>query len=304
MANSHQETMATSTEPTMQDLYNLLKNCAQKDDINTVKCLIQSHTEEINHKIENINEQMGAVSAASEQNANDIETLQISIESLKQEQLKNNISVSGVPANLLKNNKCAEAIIKIANKLDVQLDSSHFTAYTVSNGKLIVAHMHNIQHKQIIIDKIRAKKSLMVEEVFNTKSNSQIYVNDQLTPYHSKLFQIARMAKRETKIVSVTSYGGKVKVRKCIGDAPIHITSEKQLKSICESSPDAVVNLTQANIDNSMATSSQSTAGMYAHSSNSSQWTTEGEDGQMITRNGKRKNDAQANNAKDKKPKN
>lgn len=74
----------------------------------------------------------------------------------------------------------------------------------------------------------------MVEEVFKMKLNSQIYLNDHLTPYFNNLYLIARTAKRDGKLASATSHGGKIRARKNANDAPIVITSENQLQTLIE----------------------------------------------------------------------
>lgn len=77
-----------------------------------------------------------------------------------------------------------------------------------------------------MLNKVRIKKSLMVEEVFESfKSNGQIYSNDHLTPYFSNLYLIACKAKKDGKIASASSYGGKIRARKTTDDAPIIITT-------------------------------------------------------------------------------
>lgn len=72
----------------------------------------------------------------------------------------------------------------------------------------------------------------MVEEVFGNESNSQIYLNDHLTPYFSNIYLIARRAKREGKLSSASSYGGKIRARKNFNDAPTLITNERQLNAL------------------------------------------------------------------------
>lgn len=79
-------------EPSLRDLINrqfeILQQCAKKDDIDDIKRSIISHNEEINIKIEHINKQVVEVSTANQQNANEIEQLQTNIEILKQEHTK------------------------------------------------------------------------------------------------------------------------------------------------------------------------------------------------------------------------
>lgn len=106
------------------------------------------------------------------ENANQIESLQESIEQLKQEQLVCNICVSGVPPNLIINDNTAELFIQIAQKLGVEINRSQFSSYAIAKNKFIVMKFHEIKHKQQLLGKLRAQKSLMVEEVFSGKQSN------------------------------------------------------------------------------------------------------------------------------------
>lgn len=122
-----------------------------------------------------------------------------------------------------------DIVIAIAKALGIELTQTQFTSYAVTNNKFVIAQFHNHKLKQTLINKIRVKKSLMAEEVFGSNSNSQIYLNDHLTPYYNKLYLLARNAKRDGKLASASSYGGKIRVRVSIDDAPTVIVCESQL---------------------------------------------------------------------------
>lgn len=233
--NNSNEQQNHMPEPTMWDLFNLITKNASKDDIADVKNQIQIYKAETDEKIEILSDKVDAVVAESAQNTDRIDWLEANIEILKQDQLKNNVCISGVPPDQVKNTDTAEIITKIASKLDINLPRSHFTSYAVANNKFIIVHFHNLKNKQTMLNKIRVKRSLMVEEVFQQKSNSQIYLNDHLTPYFNKLYLMARDAKKQGKLSSASSYGGKIRARKNPNDVPIVITSEKQLNALISS---------------------------------------------------------------------
>lgn len=164
-----------------------------------------------------------------------IEILEANIEVLKQEQLKNNICISGVPSNKFANDANTNNIVlTIANALGLEYNHSQSSSYAVANNKFIIAHFFNLKHKQALLNKIRIKKSLMVEEVFgtNSNSNSQIYLNDHLTPYFNKLYLVARNAKKDGKLASASSYGGKIRARVSADDAPTTILSQRQREAL------------------------------------------------------------------------
>lgn len=140
-----------------------------------------------------------------------------------------------VPIEKIVNANTQDIVIAIAKKLGLELSPSNFTSYPVAQNKFIIVNMYNITHKQTLLNKIRTKKSLFVEEVFAIKNNSQIYLNDHLTPYFNGLYLIARIAKKEGKLASASSYGGKIRARKSVNDAPSIIYTKEQLKELIES---------------------------------------------------------------------
>lgn len=234
MSNNKETSTASDLQQQLNNIANMLANCASKEDIGNFTKEIETIAAETTSKLERLDERVENVTATCTLNTDRIESLEAAVESLKQDQLKNNLCVSGVPAELVKDNNSADAVIAIAKVLGVELTRQQFTSYTVANDKFIIVNVFNIKYKKMMMNKIRAKKSLMVEEAFKHKSNSQIYLNDHLTPYYSSLFLLARRAKKEGKISSVSSYGGKIRARKSQNEAPIVITTEKQLQALID----------------------------------------------------------------------
>lgn len=229
MANNNTSATSNMPQPTLADLFAIMEKCAQRDDILDVKSSIQNYTMATNEKIKQVTDKVETVSAISHQHADKIVSLEATVELLKQDQLKNNICISGVPPSALDNTDTADIVIKIAHTLEVELNKSQFNSYAIANKKFIIAQFHNIKHKQLLLSKIRAKRSLMVEEIINAVSNGQIYLNDHLTPHFSKLFVAARKAHKDGLLASVSSAGGKIRVRKTKDFQQTIITSEAQL---------------------------------------------------------------------------
>lgn len=233
--NNNSTSKSNMPQPTMLDLFNLLNNTSTKEDLSDIKRHIDDYKAETNVKIEAIDSKFNALAAQNDEQSNQIDFLQANIEQLKQDQLKNNICISGIPPNLIQNDNTADLIISMASKLGVDINRNQFSSFAVAHGKFIICkfNAHNI--KQTLLSKIRVKKSLLVEEVFGGQSNSQIYLNDHLTPHLSRLYLIARRAKKDGALASATSFGGKIRARKNADDAPTTILSEHQLLSLIES---------------------------------------------------------------------
>lgn len=87
-----------------------------------------------------------------------------------------NVCISGVPVEIVNSENISDIIIAIGRGLSYEVSSSSFNSYAVPNQKFIIVHLCNLKHKQSLINKIRVKKSLMVEEVFDTECNGQISI--------------------------------------------------------------------------------------------------------------------------------
>lgn len=250
-----------TAEPSMSDIFNLLQNCASKSDLGEFTSQIKVFAKETSTKINSLEARTDRNEHVGTENSNRIEALEASVECLKQEQLKNNFCISGVPTTLIKDNNTADIVIAIAKTLGVELSSHHFTSYALAKSKLIIVQTYNIRHKQLMLNKIRVKKSLMVEEAFETvKSNSQIYLNDHLTPYFSGLYLMARKAKKDGKIASASSYGGKIRARKSLNDAPVIITTQKQLTELIDQEDDSCGELSDSSVQYIGSETDRSTA--------------------------------------------
>lgn len=154
--------------------------------------------------------------------------LQIDLETIKQERLRNNLRIIGLPSVAFQNP--TETIAKVNAILNIDMLSSDFTAYADKNKSSIIVSYLSYSHKRRFMDALKERKSLLVREVFPVVgSSAQIYVNDQLTPYFATLFRIAWNAKKDGKLFSVSSLGGKIRIRRCENDELVTVNSESQL---------------------------------------------------------------------------
>lgn len=266
--NNNSTEQSLMPQPTLMDIYNLLTKCAQKNDIDEIKASISEANTEINVKIEHVQSRIDICNAKTDENTNKISALEVSVELLKQDQLKNNMCISGVPPNSVTNGSTSNVVIAIAKALGLDFNASMFTSYPVAANKFIIVHFYNMKHKQWMMNKIRVKKSLMVEEVLNHSSNSQIYLNDHLTPYFNALYLSARKAKNDNKLASASSYGGKIRVRKQLSDVPTVITSAAQLRMLIDADDtnnmsQMTINSSDMSTDNAPGTSRSNTQGKH-----------------------------------------
>lgn len=155
-------------------------------------------------------------------------SLQIDLEVMKQERLRNNLRIIGLPSVAFQTP--SETIAKINAVLNIDITTSEFTAYSDKNKSSIIVSYVSYSHKRRFMDVLKERKSLLVRDVFPViDSTEQIYVNDHLTPYFANLFRIAWKAKKDGKLFSVSSLGGKVRIRQRDSDELVTVNSELQL---------------------------------------------------------------------------
>lgn len=195
-------------------------------DISTIRSSIESHDDRI-QKLETAN------------NHTDVSDMRIELEILKQDRLVKNLRFTGLP-NVAFSNP-VDTIMSIAQTLEISAVPSDLMAYADRNNSSIIVSFASYYMKRQFMDSLRERKSLLVEEVFSEiQSNSLIYANDQLTPYFANLFKIAWSAKKNGQLITASSTGGKIRVRKAINHVIRTIFTEAQLYEVNNESADAI----------------------------------------------------------------
>lgn len=167
-------------------------------------------------------------------NSEKIDELTLQIEHPKQDRIKNNIRLTGLPPQAYDDPD--DTILRIDNILNTELIPSDYTVHADRNKSSLIISFSSYALKRFFMDRMRQKQSLFIEEIYDSiKSNSQVYVNDQLTPYFAQLFQRAWRAKKDGHIHSASSVGGRIRVKKHENGQSHIIENETQLKEIISS---------------------------------------------------------------------
>lgn len=226
--NNDAITKSKNPEPSTSDILNAIQGLASKDDVNLISNGIKAFCEKSESRFESIETKITVIEEIHNEQNEIIATLTANVEQLKQDKLRNNIRISGIIPEW--NGDCKELVMKIITKLKVDATVNDFNAYATTNNKFVIISFYNYAHKASLLNKMRIKKSLLVEEIFPpVKSNSQLYFNDHLTPYYNELFITAFKAKKDGKL---SSWGGRVRVRKSKDDPPVTIDSLEQLNDM------------------------------------------------------------------------
>lgn len=195
---------------------------ALQNDVATIRSDLGQHS----NRIASIERDIRAI-----QESNQMDEIKIQIEMLKQDRLRNNIRLTGLPAIAFDNP--TETVFAIDNVLQQSLIPSDFTVYADKHKSSLIISFANYSHKRTFMSSLQQRKSLLAEEVFpSIKSNSNIFANDQLTPYYAKLFQAAWQAKKDGQIHSASSLGGRIKLKRNESSAAITIETHQQLIDI------------------------------------------------------------------------
>lgn len=200
--------------------------------IDTVQSTIDEKISSIKNDIASQQERISTLESYSAADKHQINSLSIQLEILKQDRLRNNIRLTGLPPLAFDNP--TQTTMNIIDALKIQLLPSDFVAYSDRNKSSIILQFNSHSHKRYLMDALRKKSELLVEEILNVQSNSKVYANDQLTPYFSNLFQKAWHAKKNKQIYSVSSLGGRIKAKKNETSSFIIINSEEQLNDVIE----------------------------------------------------------------------
>lgn len=190
-----------------------------QNDIAIIRTDLGQH----NDRITSIERDIRAIQESSQMNE-----IKIQIEVLKQDRLRNNIRLTGLPPVAF--DKPTDTVFAIDNVLQLSLIPSDFTVYADKHKSSLIISFANYSHKRTFMSTLQQRKSLLAEEVFPAiQSNSNIFVNDQLTPYFAKLFQAAWQAKKDGHIHSASSLGGRIKVKRNESSPAMTIETHQQL---------------------------------------------------------------------------
>lgn len=160
----------------------------------------------------------------------EIDLLKSQGEYYKQDALKNNIVISGVPVKeSTGKDELNRLVINIAKRLDVNITDKDITCYKVGKNepKQLKVKFTNADKKDLIMKNKKA-------HVLNTKQigfseDKTIYINHDMTLRNQLLLKRAREYKRENAIKYAWCRDGKVLVRKDEDGPTVRIKTEDDL---------------------------------------------------------------------------
>lgn len=176
------------------------------NEIDSIRSELSDHTNRLD-KVEN--------EIKSTNITEKFEEMSLQIELLKQDRLRNNLRITGLPETAYDHPD--DALLRIAHVLQIDLIPSDYTVYVDRHKSSIIVLFASHTYKRSMINAMKNKQSLFVEELYDMPSNTRIFMNDQLSPY---------FAKKDGTLYSASSAGGRIRIKKFENSRPVTTGSD------------------------------------------------------------------------------
>lgn len=241
-------TLASNENPSNKDLMDVLLDFKSK--IIATDAKLSQHIVHTAKQFQRIDKEIAnqnSVSASNVSELNDIrgkiddfanksEMLSYSVELNKQQNIKNNITIAGVPYTEEENlNALALAACKHVGA-NVSSEDIH-SSYRLKFGSMFVVKFVNFETKAAVME-LKANKSIMLEDIIGASSlssneNRAVYINTHLIPFFGHILSHGRRSVKEKLIHSCWMSNNGVVV-KCKADSKETIVkSVSQLNELC-----------------------------------------------------------------------
>lgn len=185
-------------------LQKILATQCTKDDFKEFSANVNHRLSNIEGRIESNDEKLSVVTQRMDTCEQMTTRVQYQLEMDKQRQLKDNISVHGIPYT---NGEDLTAIIlKVFAKIGCEVSNANIAKYyriKGNNNNVIIVKLANFELKQKILV-LKSKHVLKLSDIVTvpTEPNAQIYINNHTTPFFGKLLSEGRKAAKTGSIQS------------------------------------------------------------------------------------------------------
>jgi len=223
-----------SDEPTILDLYNLMKEQGKqlqqigKDYENLTARLLA-----IDEKLTASQKEIQNLKTENQVLKNNVTALQLDVNELKQEQLTNNLVISGAGA-LQKGLSPLANLMKIAENLGGEVTTKDINdIYMIrrKSGEHIVVKFASAQMKMEFMDRLKTLRRAAKNNDAQF-SLENVFFNDHLTPHFENLWYKCRALKKKSALAHAWTKMGKVYLKKEEGGAAIRIRNIDDLSQI------------------------------------------------------------------------
>jgi hypothetical protein len=231
-------------EPTMKDLYDLLKTQERKMDSQDVKldnlgATCEKHCgdlQQLHNLVADNMKELNIVKADTARLKTSVNTINADLYELRQEMLVNNIVVSGSGVKLEKEKSPMENFKMITNLLNYDLkegDVSDIFLIKRKAGPSLIVKLVSTTTKINLMDALRTQ-GMKAGTDGVPKELANIYFRDQLSFYYEHLYYKARILKKHAKLYRTWTKLGKLYIREAEGSSQIRIRVSEDLISLYE----------------------------------------------------------------------
>jgi hypothetical protein len=242
MAKQKKVSASTSTDdgasshsaPTILDLYNLMVvQGKQLQQLTRDNETLAAHLQSIEEKLTASQKVVQFLKEENQALKKHVDDLQFDVYEMKQEQLSNNLVISGA-GTLVEGKSLTENLEEIAANLGKTLDVTNINdIYTIRrrSGTQLVVKFARAQQKMEIMDQLRIKR----RDAQTSGAQfplANLFFSDHLTPYFENLWYRCRLLKKKSSLAHAWTKMGKLFVRKEEGGHAIRICNINDLSKI------------------------------------------------------------------------
>lgn len=226
-----------NNDPVMKLLLDIQKKQFTKQDSKALKNSLDGKFAAIETELGSTNGRVDCIETRMRNLETKVESAQYERELQKQQLLKNNLSIFGCPK--LENENIRATAVKILNAFGCDFNNNDFAAVYRLDGKspkfsTIIVKMHDFGKKLMALNS-KAKKPVKLNDIAATTSsqvNSQIYINNHVTPFFGRLLAAGRQATKDEIIHScwIGASGCLIKMKE--DSKPLNIRSMDEIAAI------------------------------------------------------------------------
>ncbi|XP_015598951.1 uncharacterized protein LOC107269527 [Cephus cinctus] len=229
------QNIATTVNQLSNDMATINTRCSALEASNIALVARCQALEEVNASLGQRLEQMGQQLLENPTNVVNMTSLHDKIERLTQQQLRQEIIISGLPS--VEGVPITEMIKKLGTALQAPTGPTDIVdTYRLSPkpdaAPPLVVRFSSAFIRDVWIDQKRKKPLLTASEVLPSLPNTKVYVNERLSAYSLNLLTEARAAAKPLRGAKVWVRRGTIFVRKDGTSAPIRILDHDDLARI------------------------------------------------------------------------
>lgn len=192
----------------VNEMFKLLREIKQsqctKDDMSTFATGVSTRLASVEDRIVAQDDNMSLMAKRIDECEKATAATQYQLELDKQRQLKNNITLFGVPS--AKDENITEIILNVLAKIDCKTAATKIIdCYRIkgNSNQIIVIKLKDFELKQRILSN-KSKKKVVLRDIMpnSTRASEPIFINNHTTPFFGKLLAEGRKAVKEGRINS------------------------------------------------------------------------------------------------------